>query len=71
MQNLASQENWKNGWVFDGRKNLYAPEQFLPTHESTFEVGPPKANVSMLVPPAWAEGKTVICCNSRCVHPWV
>jgi hypothetical protein len=38
MQALAAQEKWTAGWVFDGRKNLYSPEAFLPQNETTFEV---------------------------------
>ena len=38
MAALAESEDWRPGWVFDGRKNLYAPSMFLPQHETTFEV---------------------------------
>ncbi|KAK9915065.1 hypothetical protein WJX75_004310 [Coccomyxa subellipsoidea] len=35
---LAEQENWPKVWAFDGRKNIYAAELFLPQHEISFEV---------------------------------
>ena len=35
---LAEQENWRKVWAFDGRKNIYAAELFLPQHEISFEV---------------------------------
>ena len=38
MTALAESEDWRPGWVFDGRKNLYAPSMFLPQHEACFEV---------------------------------
>lgn len=28
MVQLAEDEDWAAGWVFDGRKNIYAPYQF-------------------------------------------
>ena len=37
MAALAESEDWRPGWVFDGRKNLYAPSMFLPQHETCFE----------------------------------
>ena len=38
MAALAESKDWRPGWVFDGRKNLYAPSMFLPQHETCFEV---------------------------------
>lgn len=38
MAALAESEDWRPGWVFDGRKNMYAPSMFLPQHETHFEV---------------------------------
>ena len=43
---LAEDENWPAGWVFDGRKNIYAPLEFsdskrfrfLGQDEQSFEV---------------------------------
>ena len=43
---LADQENWAPGWVFDGRKNIYAPfefraaqrHRFLSQDEQSYEV---------------------------------
>jgi len=38
MSTLAISEDWRPGWVFDGRKNLYGPSMFLPQHESCYTV---------------------------------
>ena len=36
MRQLAENEGWRIGWVFDGR-NLYAPQMFLPQHETNYK----------------------------------
>ena len=38
MQALAEQQQWPVGWAFDGLKNMYTPEAFLPQHETHYEV---------------------------------
>ncbi|KAK9827384.1 hypothetical protein WJX81_005044 [Elliptochloris bilobata] len=38
MQAVAEQQQWPLGWVFDGFKNLYTPNAFLPQHETHYEV---------------------------------
>ncbi len=40
MSAVAEQQQWPVGWVFDGVKNMYAPDRFLPQHETHYEVGP-------------------------------
>jgi hypothetical protein len=30
VEALAAQQGWRNGWAYDGRKNLYASGQMLP-----------------------------------------
>ena len=37
IRKLAENSKWEHAWVYDGRKNLYATEAFLP-EESTEEV---------------------------------
>ena len=37
MQALAEQQQWPVGWAFDGLKNMYTPEAFLPQHETHYE----------------------------------
>lgn len=32
--------NWGTGWVYDGRKNIFATRQFLPRHAQTVTVRP-------------------------------
>lgn len=32
------QQDWPRVWAYDGRKNLYASELFLPQHETNYEV---------------------------------
>jgi hypothetical protein len=36
VRQLAENEGWRVGWVFDGR-NLYAPTLFLPQHETEYQ----------------------------------
>ncbi len=38
MQALADQQGWPPHWAFDGRKNMYSPEAFLPQHETRYTV---------------------------------
>ena len=38
MQALAEQQQWPVGWAFDGLKNMYTPDAFLPQHETHYEV---------------------------------
>lgn len=40
MSAVAEQQQWPVGWVFDGFKNMYAPDRFLPQHETHYEVRP-------------------------------
>ena len=44
MRELADKEGWPVGWAFDGRKNMYSPELFLPQHETQYEVRTPPQN---------------------------
>ena len=48
MAAIAESKDWRPGWVFDGRKNLYAPSMFLPQHETHFEASNP--HTSCLLP---------------------
>lgn len=46
LQQLAEDESWAVGWVFDGRKNIYAPleikgkgrQRFIGQDEHSYEV---------------------------------
>ena len=46
LQQLSEDESWPVGWVFDGRKNIYAPlefkgnirRRFIGQDEQSFEV---------------------------------
>ena len=36
---LAKDQKWRPGqWAFDGRKNIYSPDQFLPKEERSYQV---------------------------------
>ena len=39
MRALSDQQQWAQGWAYDGNKNLYTASRFLPQGETTFEVG--------------------------------
>ncbi len=38
LVSCAKQHRWAAGWAFDGRKNLYSPQPFLPTDDTSFIV---------------------------------
>ena len=39
MAQLAKDQQWRPGqWAFDGRKNIYSPDQFLPKEERSYQV---------------------------------
>lgn len=33
IKKASEEEGWPIGWAFDGQKNLFTPERFLPQHE--------------------------------------
>lgn len=38
MWDLARRLGWPPGWAFDGQKNIYASDMFLPQHPTDYEV---------------------------------
>ena len=38
IRQLAQDHHWPHGIVFDGSKNIYAPDLTLPTHETSYNV---------------------------------
>lgn len=66
MTTLAKVEDWRPGWVFDGRKNLYAPSMFLPQHESTFVVRCASATLHLALLVLQASGSDAAACSTSC-----
>jgi len=46
---LAKDQKWRPGqWAFDGRKNIYSPDQFLPKEERSYQVNAERSISSYL-----------------------